>query len=450
MGMSLAREIQLASMPSVFPAFPGRRELDIYAEVMAAEDVGGDFYDFCWTSENCLALLIADVSSKGIASAMFMMGARPLIRSLLQSGLSPAEALKRANDNLAEENEHGMFMTAWLGIVDFRSATLTCASAGHMPPLLLQGSDMGRPANCDRIKKLECRNGLALGAVQGAEYKEERFSLSEGDGLFLYTDGITNSEDSEGKHFGLERLLETLSENAEKSCREICASAVSEMKLFCGRKKSDDDIAILCFRFNSRMIPSAVEYNDVVEQAVEFSLKAHRDVKRKASGVPYILHPMEVAAISSRLTTEREVMAAALLHDTVEDAGITKEQIEKKFGGRVTELVMAETENKHREMPAAASWKMRKEESIRELRATGDIGVKVMWLSDKLSNLRSLYADWRKKGDGVWQAFNQKNPAEHAWLYMSIIECMDEFRETPEYKEYMAICREVFGSDWKL
>ena len=141
-------------------------------------------------------------------------------------------------------------------------------------------------------------------------------------------------------------------------------------------------------------------------------------------------------------------MAAALLHDTVEDAGVTREQLLQKFGPRVTELVLAETEDKLRQMTAEASWKTRKEESIKDLRATSDVGVKAMWLSDKLSNLRSLYDDWRKKGSGVWQVFNQKDPAQHAWLYRSIIECLGEFKDTPEYKEYNSICAEVFGKDW--
>ena len=127
----------------------------------------------------------------------------------------------------------------------------------------------------------------------------------------------------------------------------------------------------------------------------------------------------------------------------------TKEQLQKTFGARVAELVMAETEDKHREMSAAASWQTRKEESIKDLRATTDLGVKAMWLSDKLSNLRSLYEDWRKKGSGVWQIFNQKDPAKHAWLYKSIIECLGEFKDTPEYKEYNFICQEIFGKDWK-
>ena len=232
-------------------------------------------------------------------------------------------------------------------------------------------------------------------------------------------------------------------------CKALCEKALSAAQEFRGGRPQEDDIALLCFKFNYRVMNGQVEYNDVVEQAVEFALKAHRDEKRKSNGVPYILHPIEVAAISARLTTEREVMAAALLHDTVEDAGVTREQLLKKFGPRVTELVMAETEDKHREMSAAASWKMRKEESIKDLRSTDDKGVKAMWLSDKLSNLRSLYADWREKGEGVWQVFNQKDPAEHAWLYMSIIDCMGDFRETPEYKEYINICKEVFGKRWQ-
>ena len=148
----------------------------------------------------------------------------------------------------------------------------------------------------------------------------------------------------------------------------------------------------------------------LLEKAYRFAEKAHKGQCRK-SGEPFIAHPVEVAIILADLRMDVETLCAALLHDTVEDAGVTKEQLEKMFGPRVTELVLAETEDKHREMSAAASWKMRKEESIRDLRSTNDSGVKAMWLSDKLSNLRSLYEDWRKKGSAVWQIFNQKDPA---------------------------------------
>ena len=438
--LTLARTIQMAAMPSIFPAYPGREEFDIYAKMVPADEVGGDFYDFYFAGDERLAILIADISDKGIPSALFMMRAKTLLKSFIETGLSPAEVLTKANDVLAQDNEAGMFLTGWLGIVDLKNGVLSHAAAGCKPPILLteyQGS-----------KRLDGPKNFALGAMEGLEYKECQTPLEDNDEIFLWTDGICDAANPSGELFGEERLLEILQKAKAADCKEKCEQVLFEEKNFRGTVPQRDDIALLCFKFKCRSMTGAVEYNDVVEQAVEFALKAHRDEKRKSNGVPYILHPIEVAAISSRLTMEREVMAAALLHDTVEDAGDTKEQLLKKFGPRVTELVLAETEDKHREMSAAASWQTRKEESIRDLRSTSDVGVKAMWLSDKLSNLRSLYSDWREKGDGVWQVFNQKDPAKHAWLYMNIIECMGDFKETPEYKEYIDICQEVFGNDW--
>ncbi|MBQ7620525.1 MAG: SpoIIE family protein phosphatase [Treponema sp.] len=439
--LRLAREIQMSAMPQVFPAYPGRPEFDIYAKMVSADEVGGDFYDFYFAGEERLAILIADVSDRGIPSALFMMRAKTLLKSLIESGLSPAEVFKSANDSLCQGNETGMLLSAWLGIVDLKKGSVTYANAGHKPPVLLK--EFGE------AQRLSESKNCMMGAMPGLDYQEGQASLENNDEIFLWTDGITSSQNASGDSFGEERLERLLTENKMSGCKALCEKALSAAQEFRGGRPQEDDIALLCFKFNYRVMNGQVEYNDVVEQAVEFALKAHRDEKRKSNGVPYILHPIEVAAISARLTTEREVMAAALLHDTVEDAGVTREQLLKKFGPRVTELVMAETEDKHREMSAAASWKMRKEESIKDLRSTDDKGVKAMWLSDKLSNLRSLYADWREKGEGVWQVFNQKDPAEHAWLYMSIIDCMGDFRETPEYKEYMNICKEVFGKRWQ-
>ncbi len=436
----LAREIQMSAMPQVFPAYPSRPEFDIYAKMVPADEVGGDFYDFYFAGEDKLAILVADVSDKGIPAALFMMRAKTLLKSLIESGLSPAEALKNANESLCQENEMGMLLSAWLGIVDLKKGLVCYSSAGHKPPLLLK--------EFEAPKRLEGTKNCMLGAMPGMDYGQSQASLENNDQIFLWTDGITSLQNEAGESFGDQRLFELLEANKKSGCASLCEKALASGKDFRGSQAQADDIALLCFKFNYRVMNGQVEYNDVVEQAVEFALKAHRDEKRKSNGVPYILHPIEVSAIAARLTTEREVMAAALLHDTVEDAGVTREQLLQKFGPRVTELVLAETEDKHREMSAAASWKMRKEESIKDLRSTSDFGVKAMWLSDKLSNLRSLYADWKLKGAGVWQVFNQKDPAQHAWLYKSIFECLGEFKDTPEYKEYNSICAEVFGSLW--
>lgn len=431
----------MSAMPSIFPAYPSRDEFDIYAKMVPADEVGGDFYDFYFAGDEKLALVIADISDKGIPSALFMMQAKTLLKSLIESGASPAEVLTKANDALSKENDAGMFMSVWLGIVDLKQGSIVYANAGYKPPILVK--------EYEGIKRLEGKRNSVLGAMDGLEFSESKATLEDNDKIFLWTDGMETAQNSGGEYFGEGRILDALQKNKNLGCKETCENVLSEVQSYRGTAAQEDDIALLCFKFNYRVMTGQVEYNDVVEKAVEFALKAHRDEKRKSNGVPYILHPIEVAAISSRLTTEREVMAAALLHDTVEDAGVTKEQLEKMFGPRVTELVLAETEDKHREMSAAASWKMRKEESIRDLRSTNDSGVKAMWLSDKLSNLRSLYEDWRKKGSAVWQIFNQKDPAQHAWLYKSIIECMGEFKGTPEYKEYNDICQEVFGDKWQ-
>ena len=438
--LRLARAVQMSALPSIFPAYPERQEFDIYAKTLPSEQVGGDFYDFYFAGEERLALLLADVSDKGIPSALFMMRAKTLLKSLVETGLSPAEVFKKANDSLSEGNDEGMFVCAWLGVVDLKSGALTHVCAGCKPPFILK--------EYEGVKRLEGPGNFLLGAMPGFEYKESKTTLENNDSIFICADGIAGSKNPGGEFFGEERLFKILAEEKKSSCQKLCGRVIDEVQKFQDGQPQEDDIALLNFKFNFRSMQGQVEYNDVVEKAVEFALKAHRDAKRKSNGIPYILHPIEVAAICSRLTSEREAMAASLLHDTVEDAGVTREQLEEKFGSRVAELVMAETEDKMRQMSAADSWQARKEESIKDLRATSDIGVKAMWLSDKLSNLRSLYEDWRKKGSGVWQVFNQKDPAKHAWLYTSIIECMGDFKDTPEYKEYLSICAEVFGKDW--
>ena len=136
--LRLAREIQMSAMPQVFPAYPGRPEFDIYAKMVSADEVGGDFYDFYFAGEERLAILIADVSDRGIPSALFMMRAKTLLKSLIESGLPPAEVFKSANDSLCQGNETGMLLSAWLGIVDLKKGSVTYANAGHKPPVLLK------------------------------------------------------------------------------------------------------------------------------------------------------------------------------------------------------------------------------------------------------------------------------------------------------------------------
>ena len=150
---------------------------------------------------------------------------------------------------------------------------------------------------------------------------------------------------------------------------------------------------------------------ELVSEAIAFAVQAHDGMRRKKSEAPYILHPMEAAVIVGTMSDDQNLIAAAALHDVVEDAGITMEEIEERFGGRVRELVASETEDKRADQPPADTWRVRKEESLAVLKDTDDVGVLMVWLGDKLANMRAIYRDWKVEGDAMWQRFNQKTHA---------------------------------------
>ena len=183
---------------------------------------------------------------------------------------------------------------------------------------------------------------------------------------------------------------------------------------------------------------------DLVTEAVIFASKAHDGMRRKLSSAPYIMHPLEAAVTVSSITSDQEIIAASVLHDVVEDANIQPEEIEQKFGKRVRDLVMAETENKRRHQRPEDSWKIRKVEGIEYLKNTKDMGAKILYLGDKLSNLKSIYRDLKSSGDVIWQKFNQKDPLEHRWYYSEISKCLSEFEDTYAWKEYNELIKIIF------
>ena len=184
---------------------------------------------------------------------------------------------------------------------------------------------------------------------------------------------------------------------------------------------------------------------ELVSEAIAFAVKAHDGMRRKKSSVPYILHPMEAAVIVGTMTDDQNLIAAAALHDVVEDAGITIEEIEERFGKRVRELVQSETENKRADLLPTETWRIRKEESLAVLKNTEDIGVLMVWLGDKLANMRSLYRDWKVEGDAMWQRFNQKDAREQAWYYHSIVTLTQRLSDTSAWLEYKTLTELVFG-----
>ena len=183
----------------------------------------------------------------------------------------------------------------------------------------------------------------------------------------------------------------------------------------------------------------------LLDRAIVFATKAHSGTLRKKDGIPYILHPMEVASIAGGITTDEEVLTAALLHDTVEDTNVTLDTIKSQFGDRVAALVASETEDKRRDRSPAETWMQRKMESLVALRNAVDPGVRVLWLSDKLANMRSFARQYEKEGDRMWKDYNQTDPAQQAWYYRTIEALTSDLKDTNAWKELRALNARVFG-----
>ena len=186
---------------------------------------------------------------------------------------------------------------------------------------------------------------------------------------------------------------------------------------------------------------------DLVSEAIVFSAMAHDGMRRRKSEAPYILHPMEVGAIVGTLTESQEVIAASILHDVVEDAGISMEEIGEKFGARVMALVASETENKRDDLPPEETWLIRKSESLEKLRDTNDIEVLMLWIGDKLSNIRTIYRDFLIEGNAIWDKFHQSDINVQAWYYRSILKYTARLSDTLAWNEYKTLVEKIFGTE---
>ena len=187
---------------------------------------------------------------------------------------------------------------------------------------------------------------------------------------------------------------------------------------------------------------------DKLEKAIIFATKAHKGKRRKMTGVPAILHSLEAAAIVASVTDDEDVICAAVLHDVVEDTEYTMKDIEEEFGEKIAKLVGSETENKRAELPPSATWKIRKEETLAHLRQTSDKNVKILWLGDKLSNMRSILGEYLKHGDQIWKFFNESDKNKQKWYYESIAEIIKaDFNDLPAFCEYERLVNTVFKKE---
>jgi len=183
---------------------------------------------------------------------------------------------------------------------------------------------------------------------------------------------------------------------------------------------------------------------DKLSQAIKFAVDHHQGQIRKFTNGPYILHPLEAMMIASTITNDEDTLCAVVLHDTVEDTDATIEDIELNFGKRIKDLVSHETENKYVGIAPENTWRLRKEETLSALKNTQDISVKIMWLADKLSNIRSIYKEYQKRGEDIWNSFHQKDKSQHAWYYKSVAENISELKDTDAYKEFLSILEKTF------
>lgn len=182
----------------------------------------------------------------------------------------------------------------------------------------------------------------------------------------------------------------------------------------------------------------------VVEKAAIFAAQKHQGGIRKGTTLPYIVHPMEAAAIASSLTDDKEIIAAALLHDVIEDTGVTKDELSYYFGKRIADIVANESENKRVNQKPEDTWGIRKQETIDRVTKTDDMAVKIVALSDKLANLRAIYKDKETIGDKVWERFNAKDEKKHKWYYTSMADATKELADTVAWKEYNRLLKETF------
>ncbi len=247
--LEFAKQIQYSAIPSVFPPFPSRKDFDIYAHMNTAKEVGGDFYDFYMTGNSSIAFIIADVSGKGIPAAMFMMKAKTIIKDLAESGMDADEIFTQANEKLCENNDAGMFVTAWMGIVDLETGIMSIANAGHNPPLI-------RHSDGDFAYENQ-RTGFILAGMEGIRYRKTQIQLYPGDIVQLYTDGVTEAIDKDEQLYGEDRLLNMLNSIDKKeissdiSC--LCRYVKKDIDRFADNVPQFDDITMLSFRLNYLM-----------------------------------------------------------------------------------------------------------------------------------------------------------------------------------------------------
>jgi len=240
--LRIAKEIQMGMIPHIFPPFPDMPEINLFASLESAKEVGGDLYDFFILDQNRLCFAIGDVSGKGVPASLFMAVTRTLLRSVADKSKNTAEIVQSINKTLSFNNESNMFVTFFLGILDVGTGQLNYCNAGHNPPVLIK--------NNKEVNYFEITKAIPVGLFEDFSYIEETIQIQTGDQVFLYTDGLTEAEDIDNKLFGDEHLLEFLRKNMVSDPKLLIEKTIEEVAIHVNRHIQSDDLTMLSITYN--------------------------------------------------------------------------------------------------------------------------------------------------------------------------------------------------------
>ena len=238
--LELAAQIQMGALETKFPAFPNITNVDIYAQMTPAKEVGGDFYDFFPVDDTHIGLVMADVSGKGVPASIYMMIAKIILRQIAMMGDSPKDTLIRLNDQISDNNQNSMFVTIWFGILDVTTGHVVASNAGHEYPII-KGKD-------GKYEIMKDKHGMVLGAMPGIKYREYEFDVEKGGALFLYTDGAPEATNANNELYGMDRVVESLNKNPELPAKELIESLKSDIDEYVGDAPQFDDLTMMCIR----------------------------------------------------------------------------------------------------------------------------------------------------------------------------------------------------------
>ena len=234
--LNVAKQIQAEMLPRVFPPYENHKEVELFASMEPAKEVGGDFYDFYMIDDDHFAVVVGDVSGKGVPAALFMVITKTLLKDTAAHELDPAKIFEHVNQILCEGNESGLFVTCWLGILTLSTGELKFANAGHNAPLILQGGE---------IKYLSTKPNLMLAGMDGVPYQTHCEKLAKGDRLFIYTDGVTEATNDMNELYGENRLITVMKYAVDKSPRDVIDLVRNDIDEFVNGAPQFDDITML-------------------------------------------------------------------------------------------------------------------------------------------------------------------------------------------------------------